>query len=195
MTPTPLQPVHYNIGTASVQGDEHSTPGPPFPESSMSTPIPSSRPMQLGGSRSKTSYRNESDAFFSSPASQAMPTINSRLLDDRGINPYPTTAPLTKHASHRLTADSDSRSKRSKLEILNDPLLHQTVLYKPRGGQDDLFPSHLVGFAEFGNPNGHPVILIGGLGCSRLVGVMFHEISKRYGIRMIIPERMGYVTF
>jgi hypothetical protein len=191
MSQTQVQPLHYDTGTAHVPGDEDITARPPFPESSMSTPIPTSRPKQYGNSRARTLDRDESDAFFSTPASQAMPTINSRLLDHRGLDPYPVTPPPTKHASHRLTNNSDTRSRRSKLEILNDPLLHQTFLYKSKGDSGNLFPSHLVGFAEYGNPDGHPVILIGGLGCSRLVGVMFHEISKRSGVRMIIPERMG----
>lgn len=164
----------------------------PFPESSMSTPVPSSsRNKHPSNARTRTLDRVESDAFFSTPASQAMPTINSRLLDHSGLNPYPAASPPTKHASRRMTSDSDMKSRRSKLEILNDPLLHQTFLYQSRGSTEDLFPSHLVGFAEYGNPDGHAVILIGGLGCSRLVGVMFHDISKRYGVRLIIPERMG----
>ncbi|KAG2177533.1 hypothetical protein INT44_008045 [Umbelopsis vinacea] len=165
----------------------------PFPESSMSTPVPSSsRNKHPSNARTRTLDRDESDAFFSTPASQAMPTINSRLLDNSGLNPYPAASPPTKHASRRMTSDSEMKSRRSKLEILNDPLLHQTFFYQARETTEDLFPSHLVGFAEYGNPDGHAVILIGGLGCSRLVGVMFHDISKRYGVRLIIPERMGY---
>jgi hypothetical protein len=164
----------------------------PFPESSKSTPVlSSSQTKHSSNSRTSTLDRDESDAFFSTPASQAMPNISSHIMDNRGLDPYPAVPPPTKHASHRLTSDSGTKSKRSKLEILNDPLLHQTFLYKSRGTPEDLFPSHLVGFAEYGNPDGHPVIIIGGLGCSRLVGVMFHEISTRYGIRLIIPERMG----
>jgi hypothetical protein len=34
--------------------------------------------------------------------------------------------------------------------------------------------------------------VIGGYGCSRLVGIMFEEMAYRYGLRMIWPERPGY---
>lgn len=174
----------HDTGTGHVAGKVKPAMATPFPNNSKSTPVPSSRRKP---SRTRTSDQDASDEFFSTPASQAMPVSSNIVFD-----PYPAAQPLAKHASRRLTSGSSERSKKSKLEVLNDPLLHQTFLYRPRGLAQELFPSHLVGYAEYGIPDGHPVIVIGGLGCSRLVGVMFHEISKRHKIRMLIPERMGY---
>ncbi|KAJ2956881.1 hypothetical protein NQZ79_g7319 [Umbelopsis isabellina] len=174
----------HDTGTGHVAGKVGPAMDAPFPNNSKSTPVPSSRRKP---SRTRTSDQDASDEFFSTPASQAMPMAGNLAFD-----PYPAAQPLAKHPSRRMTSGSSERSKKSKLEVLNDPLLHQTFLYRPRGLAQELFPSHLVGYAEYGIPDGHPVIVIGGLGCSRLVGVMFHEISKRHKIRMLIPERMGY---
>lgn len=55
-----------------------------------------------------------------------------------------------------------------------------------------LLPSHRVGFAEYGDlEHGYPTVVIGGHGCSRLVGIMFEELAQRHGLRMIWPERPG----
>jgi hypothetical protein len=179
-----LLPSMHDPGTGHVASNIGPVMDGPFPNNSKSTPVPSSRRKP---SRTRTSDRDASDEFFSTPASQAMPMAGNPVFD-----PYPAAQPLAKHPSRRMTSGSSERCKKSKLEVLNDPLLHQTFLYQPRGLAQELFASHLVGYAEYGIPDGHPVIVIGGLGCSRLVGVMFHEISKRHKIRMLIPERMGY---
>ncbi|RCI03900.1 hypothetical protein CU098_011942 [Rhizopus stolonifer] len=77
-----------------------------------------------------------------------------------------------------------------RLNVLRESRLHQTFQYEaPLGGQ---LKSHKVGYAEYGPSQGHPVFVIGGYGCTRLVGIMFEEISYRYGLRTIWPERPGY---
>ncbi|CAO3641088.1 unnamed protein product [Cunninghamella echinulata] len=71
------------------------------------------------------------------------------------------------------------------------PRLHQTFYFKaPSSSQ---LPSHKVGFAEYGDiKNGYPTFVLGGHGCTRLVGIMFEEVAQQHGLRMIWPERPGY---
>lgn len=76
-----------------------------------------------------------------------------------------------------------------RLNVLREPRLHQTFVYK--SSPQARLKSHRVGFAEYGPEHGHPVFVIGGYGCTRLVGIMFEEIAFRFNIRMIWPERPG----
>ncbi|KAG1313225.1 hypothetical protein G6F64_002407 [Rhizopus arrhizus] len=77
-----------------------------------------------------------------------------------------------------------------RLNVLREPRLHQTFEYK--APSDGKLKSHRVGYAEYGSSQGHPVFIIGGYGCTRLVGIMFEELAYRYGLRTIWPERPGY---
>lgn len=77
-----------------------------------------------------------------------------------------------------------------RTDVLRESRLHQTFQYQSPSPQSRL-KSHRVGFAEYGPERGHPVFVIGGYGCTRLVGIMFEEIAYRFGIRMIWPERPG----
>ncbi|KAI8388567.1 Alpha/Beta hydrolase protein [Radiomyces spectabilis] len=100
--------------------------------------------------------------------------------------PFLKTLPIR---NKRCNATSPQRTTR--VDILQEPRLHQTFQYI--GHPHGRIKSHRVGFAEYGAlDDGHPAIVIGGHGCSRLVGVMFEEVAQRYGIRMIWPERPGY---
>lgn len=76
-----------------------------------------------------------------------------------------------------------------RLNVLREPRLHQTFEYK--APLDGKLKSHRVGYAEYGSSQGHPVFIIGGYGCTRLVGIMFEELAYRYGLRTIWPERPG----
>lgn len=49
-----------------------------------------------------------------------------------------------------------------------------------------------VGYAEYGVPDGTPVLFCHGFGDSRLFGQLFDADSRRYGVRLILPERPGY---
>ncbi|KAI9318625.1 Alpha/Beta hydrolase protein [Dichotomocladium elegans] len=77
-----------------------------------------------------------------------------------------------------------------RIDILRDPRVHQTFQYSGTPG-GRLKPLR-VGFAEYGPLGGHPAFVIGGHGCSRLVGVMFEDMARRHHLRMIWPERPGY---
>lgn len=76
-----------------------------------------------------------------------------------------------------------------RLDVLRESRLHQTFQYKSVSGAR--LKSHCVGFAEYGPEEGHPVIVIGGYGCTRLVGIMFEELAYKHHLRMIWPERPG----
>lgn len=77
-----------------------------------------------------------------------------------------------------------------RTDVLRESRLHKTFQYQAPSPTSRL-KSHRVGFAEYGPERGHPVFVIGGYGCTRLVGIMFEEIAFRFGIRMIWPERPG----
>ena len=49
-----------------------------------------------------------------------------------------------------------------------------------------------VGFAEFGCPDGFPVMLCHGLPSSRLEGQLFESAAVNNKIRLIVPDRPGY---
>lgn len=76
-----------------------------------------------------------------------------------------------------------------RLDVLRESRLHQTFQYKSVSGAR--LKSHCVGFAEYGPDGGHPVIVIGGYGCTRLVGIMFEALAHKHCLRMIWPERPG----
>lgn len=77
-----------------------------------------------------------------------------------------------------------------RVDILREPRVHQTFQFA--GTPGGRLKAHRVGFAEYGAVNtGHPAFIIGGHGCSRLVGVMFDDLAKRHNIRTIWPERPG----
>ena len=77
-----------------------------------------------------------------------------------------------------------------RVDILREPRVHQTFQFT--GTPGGRLKAHRVGFAEYGAvETGHPAFIIGGHGCSRLVGVMFDDLAKRHNIRTIWPERPG----
>ncbi|MBZ0294423.1 MAG: alpha/beta hydrolase [Anaerolineae bacterium] len=47
-------------------------------------------------------------------------------------------------------------------------------------------------FAEYGDPNGIPIIGFHGMPGSRVVMKVFHEVASQLGIRIIAPERPGF---
>ena len=49
-----------------------------------------------------------------------------------------------------------------------------------------------LGYAEFGAPDGRPVLYCHGFPASRLDARLGHEIAARSGIRLIAPDRPGY---
>ncbi|EPB92719.1 hypothetical protein HMPREF1544_00448 [Mucor circinelloides 1006PhL] len=77
-----------------------------------------------------------------------------------------------------------------RVNVLRESRLHQTFQYNAK--TTGRLRSHRVGYAVYGPSYGHPVFVIGGYGCTRMVGIMFEELAFRYGLRMIWPERPGY---
>jgi pimeloyl-ACP methyl ester carboxylesterase len=49
-----------------------------------------------------------------------------------------------------------------------------------------------IGCAEYGDPNGLPVIALHGTPGSRLMFALTHEAARARGVRIIAPERQGY---
>lgn len=49
-----------------------------------------------------------------------------------------------------------------------------------------------VGFAQYGDASGHPLIVFHGAPGSRYDGVGFHDKAKKLGIRIICPDRPGH---
>ncbi|KAK4517899.1 uncharacterized protein ATC70_001247 [Mucor velutinosus] len=76
-----------------------------------------------------------------------------------------------------------------RVNVLRESRLHQTFQYN--ANSTGRLRSHRVGYAVYGPIHGHPVFVIGGYGCTRMVGIMFEELAFRYGLRMIWPERPG----
>lgn len=76
-----------------------------------------------------------------------------------------------------------------RVNVLRESRLHQTFQYNAKS--TGRLRSHRVGYAVYGPSHGHPVFVIGGYGCTRMVGIMFEELAFRYGLRMIWPERPG----
>ena len=60
-----------------------------------------------------------------------------------------------------------------------------------------LADGRLLGYGEFGDPNGTPVMLFHGFPGSRLTAAIGHEAASRAGVRVIAPDRpgMGISTF
>ncbi|KAI9270757.1 Alpha/Beta hydrolase protein [Phascolomyces articulosus] len=120
--------------------------------------------------------------FFSS-------SISSSQLDQ----PHQTATfkELVTSPTNSSTTTSSGRGTVPRVDILKEPKLHQTFQFS--GTPGGRLKPHRVGFAEYGSvETGHPAFVIGGHGCSRLVGVMFEELAQRHSIRMIWPERPGY---
>lgn len=99
--------------------------------------------------------------------------------------------PTPKHPNIEPSPTSSTKTATTaRVDLIREPRLHQSFQYV--GTPAGRLKPHRVGFAEYGAlDNGHPAIVIGGHGCSRLVGVMFEELALRHGIRMIWPERPG----
>ncbi|ESP87192.1 alpha/beta fold hydrolase [Candidatus Halobonum tyrrellensis] len=49
-----------------------------------------------------------------------------------------------------------------------------------------------VAYAEYGAPDGEPVILLHGTPGSRLLGALFDGDARRRGVRLLVPDRPGY---
>ncbi|KAL5046697.1 hypothetical protein BDW71DRAFT_63443 [Aspergillus fruticulosus] len=63
----------------------------------------------------------------------------------------------------------------------------------PRSNQVfSLHDGRILGYAEYGNPKGFPLLYLHGFPSSRLEGSAFDEIARRRNIRIIAPDRPGY---
>ncbi|KAI7859159.1 Alpha/Beta hydrolase protein [Circinella umbellata] len=97
----------------------------------------------------------------------------------------------TNSSTTTTSSSSSNRTITTRVDIFKEPRIHQTFQFS--GTPGGKLKPHRVGFAEYGAvETGHPAFVIGGHGCSRLVGVMFEELAQRHSIRMIWPERPGY---
>jgi pimeloyl-ACP methyl ester carboxylesterase len=55
-----------------------------------------------------------------------------------------------------------------------------------------LLDGRQLGYAEFGNPSGIPVLFLHGTPGGRAHGLIMHEDAVRHGVRLITPFRTGY---
>jgi pimeloyl-ACP methyl ester carboxylesterase len=51
-----------------------------------------------------------------------------------------------------------------------------------------------LGYAEYGDPMGAPVMLFHGTPGSRLVGVIFDKVAREHQVRIFVADRPGYAT-
>src|SRR5215467_679630 len=51
-----------------------------------------------------------------------------------------------------------------------------------------------LGYAEYGDPNGTPIVLFHGMPGSRLVGKMFDQVAQAQQARLLVADRPGYAT-
>jgi pimeloyl-ACP methyl ester carboxylesterase len=49
-----------------------------------------------------------------------------------------------------------------------------------------------VSYAEYGDPDGRPVLFLHGTPGSRVLGELFDEEARRAGVRLLAPDRPGY---
>ncbi|RUS17486.1 Alpha/Beta hydrolase protein, partial [Endogone sp. FLAS-F59071] len=49
-----------------------------------------------------------------------------------------------------------------------------------------------ISFAESGDPDGIPVVVLIGLGCHRLFAALFHQLAAKWKLRFIVIDRPGY---
>ncbi|KAI9268635.1 Alpha/Beta hydrolase protein [Helicostylum pulchrum] len=121
--------------------------------------------------------------------SHSTPIPTGRIRQNQ---PFPFAPPDRQQSifSSRTVSPPRKSTGIPRLDVLRESRLHQTYQYK--SSSQARLRSHRVGYAEYGPEHGHPVFVIGGYGCTRLVGIMFEEMAFRYDIRMIWPERPGY---
>lgn len=55
-----------------------------------------------------------------------------------------------------------------------------------------LSDGRILGYAQYGDPNGVPLFFFHGWPSSRLQGIMLHEAGKKLGVRIISPDRPGF---
>lgn len=61
------------------------------------------------------------------------------------------------------------------------------------GNQIRLKDGRRLGYAEYGDPNGKPVVHFHGNPCSRLEGVGYRDrVAARLGVRLVMPDRPGF---
>ena len=49
-----------------------------------------------------------------------------------------------------------------------------------------------IGYAEYGAPDGHPVIVLHGTPGSRTLFASMADVARKMGFRIIAPDRAGY---
>ncbi|KAL9554261.1 hypothetical protein MBANPS3_002901 [Mucor bainieri] len=139
-------------------------------------------PVRLQGSRSTPTSSNKPLRQQTVP----LPPLPKR--QQFILSPLVKTRPKTHIAINTRAASAPTLVPR--VNVLREARLHQTFQYNAKS--TGRLRSHRVGYAVYGPTHGHPVFVIGGYGCTRMVGIMFEELAFRYGLRMIWPERPGY---
>ncbi|KAI9031712.1 Alpha/Beta hydrolase protein [Phycomyces nitens] len=161
--------------------------------SSRSTPLPAGngrlrkRPREyLGHLPDRSTSFGPGQSTPSSPTSPISPTSSIY----HAFQP-PVPPPIIPIQKEIIFSATKRPPLTPRFNSIDEPRMHQTFRYNAQPGNK--LKSHTVGYADYGSSNAdYPVFVIGGHGCTRLVGVMFAELAQRYGIRMIWPERPGY---
>ena len=64
--------------------------------------------------------------------------------------------------------------------------------FSPAGKTIRLSDGRTLAYLETGDPEGRPLFYFHGGPGSRLEGLIYDEVNRRFGIRMIVPDRPGY---
>ncbi|OZJ05048.1 hypothetical protein BZG36_02074 [Bifiguratus adelaidae] len=76
----------------------------------------------------------------------------------------------------------------SEVHALDRACYNRTLTFKPRNNQ---LPRKM-GYSDIGDLEGTPLLVLIGLGGTRLVVALFEDIAIKYKLRLITPERPGY---
>lgn len=120
---------------------------------------------------------------FNLTTSQSTPVMSNRIKSSSKRS----NRPITHFAINKV---NKSTVGVPRVNVLRESRLHQTFQFQST--TEGRLKSHRVGYAVYGpKRSAHPIFVIGGYGCTRLVGIMFEELAYRYGVQMIWPERPG----
>jgi hypothetical protein len=76
--------------------------------------------------------------------------------------------------------------------IMSNPVANTAFLHEADTSSTLTLPDgRKLGYAQYGSPTGHPIILHHGLACSRLDGASFHEVGQELNARIIGIDRPG----
>ncbi|CAO3620045.1 unnamed protein product [Cunninghamella blakesleeana] len=207
-SPSPQSSKSTPSHSSSITHSSSSAPLPPLPTLNKATKKTNHHQPTVGERRQS---KNNKPMLVVYPQKQQKGTLNSNYLNQPHYY-HGTSHHQSMNNNHNnksiegllLASPPPTATKLPTREMLKMPRLHQTFYFHPKAkynhhphlkksSSSSSLPPHTVGFAEYGDlEKGYPTFVIGGHGCTRLVGIMFEELAQQHGLRMIWPERPGY---